>query len=638
MKRMRDAYARQLAETRASARAARGPGARARGQPRVSRHLRRLRSGAPALGLRVLRPARQGTERPRLVLGFRAHLKERHGPQAPDLHGQPLDDAGRPARCSSDARRTSRRSSATPPAATTPSAGRRKRPSTTRASGSRRSSAPKDAKRLSSRSGATESDNLAIKGVAEFYKDKGNHIITTVDRAQGGARHVQAAREGGLRGHLPPRRQGRPGRPGRRRKARSPTRRSSCQRDAREQRDRDGAAHRGDRRRSRASEGVLFHSDAVQGVGKIDVRRPATTTSTSRRSPRTRSYGPEGRRRPLRPPQQAARAPRRADGRRRSRARDALGDAATCRSSSASARRAEILAPRGQGRERAPRRAARATPTSASQAQLDETFINGSMEHRAARATSTSASTYVEGEGLMMAHQGRGGARRGSACTSATLEPSYVLRALGVGDELAHTRASASASAASTPRKRSTTWPTSWSARSSKLRDLSPLYEMAQRRHRYQEHPVGGALRPASDQGQERHGVQRRKSSSTTRTRGTSGTLDKDDPSVGTGLVGAPACGDVMRLQIKVNDAGRHRGREVQDVRLRLGDRVVVARHRVGQGHDASTRPMDDQEHPDRRGAEPAAGEDPLLGPGRGRHQERHRRLPEEAGRAPAQR
>jgi nitrogen fixation NifU-like protein len=34
------------------------------------------------------------------------------------------------------------------------------------------------------------------------------------------------------------------------------------------------------------------------------------------------------------------------------------------------------------------------------------------------------------------------------------------------------------------------------------------------------------------------------------------GTLDKDDPSVGTGMVGAPACGDVMRLQIKVNEAG----------------------------------------------------------------------------------
>ena len=45
-----------------------------------------------------------------------------------------------------------------------------------------------------------------------------------------------------------------------------------------------------------------------------------------------------------------------------------------------------------------------------------------------------------------------------------------------------------------------------------------------------------------------------------------------------------------MRLQLKVSDAGDHRGREVQDVRLRLGDRVVVAGDRVGQGQDASTR------------------------------------------------
>ncbi len=68
------------------------------------------------------------------------------------------------------------------------------------------------------------------------------------------------------------------------------------------------------------------------------------------------------------------------------------------------------------------------------------------------------------------------------------------------------------------------------------------------------------------------------------------GTLDKDDPSVGTGLVGAPACGDVMQLQLKVSERRHHRGRQVQDVRLRLGDRVVVARDRVDQGQDASTR------------------------------------------------
>ena len=108
------------------------------------------------------------------------------------------------------------------------------------------------------------------------------------------------------------------------------------------------------------------------------------------------------------------------------------------------------------------------------------------------------------------------------------------------------------------------------------------------------------------------------------------GSFDKDDPNVGTGLVGAPACGDVMQLQIKVNRDGRHRGRQVQDLRLRLGHRVVVARDRVGQGQDAR-RGADDQEHADRRGAEPAAGEDSLLGARRGRDQGRHRRLPEEA-------
>ena len=64
------------------------------------------------------------------------------------------------------------------------------------------------------------------------------------------------------------------------------------------------------------------------------------------------------------------------------------------------------------------------------------------------------------------------------------------------------------------------------------------------------------------------------------------GTLDKSDPNVGTGLVGAPACGDVMRLQIKDHRRGRHRGRQVQDLRLRLGDRLELAGDRVGQGQD----------------------------------------------------
>jgi NifU-like protein involved in Fe-S cluster formation len=45
---------------------------------------------------------------------------------------------------------------------------------------------------------------------------------------------------------------------------------------------------------------------------------------------------------------------------------------------------------------------------------------------------------------------------------------------------------------------------------------------------------------------------------------------------VGTGMVGAPACGDVMKLQIKVDEARRHRGRTLQDLRLRLGHRLVA--------------------------------------------------------------
>jgi cysteine desulfurase len=68
---------------------------------------------------------------------------------------------------------------------------------------------------------------------------------------------------------------------------------------------------------------------------------------------------------------------------------------------------------------------------------LEETYINGNEEHRMPHVTNMSFK-HVEGEGLMMTFNQNIGLSSGSACTSASLEPSYVLVALGLGDDLAH--------------------------------------------------------------------------------------------------------------------------------------------------------------------------------------------------------
>jgi cysteine desulfurase len=69
--------------------------------------------------------------------------------------------------------------------------------------------------------------------------------------------------------------------------------------------------------------------------------------------------------------------------------------------------------------------------------QIDETYVNGTTEHRLPHVANISFK-YVEGEGLMMGFNKTIALSSGSACTSASLEPSYVLKALGLGDDLAH--------------------------------------------------------------------------------------------------------------------------------------------------------------------------------------------------------
>ncbi len=68
---------------------------------------------------------------------------------------------------------------------------------------------------------------------------------------------------------------------------------------------------------------------------------------------------------------------------------------------------------------------------------VEEAYVNGNREHRLPHTTNISFK-YVEGEGLMMGFNKNIALSSGSACTSASLEPSYVLKALGLGDDLAH--------------------------------------------------------------------------------------------------------------------------------------------------------------------------------------------------------
>jgi cysteine desulfurase len=109
-------------------------------------------------------------------------------------------------------------------------------------------------------------------------------------------------------------------------------------------------------------------------------------------------------------------------------------------------------------------------------AELDEVYINGTMEHRLPGNLNISFA-YVEGESLLMGINDIA-VSSGSACTSATLEPSYVLKALGAGDDLAHSSIRFGLGRFNTEAEVDYV-----AARVietvKRLRELSPLYEMA---------------------------------------------------------------------------------------------------------------------------------------------------------------
>jgi cysteine desulfurase len=108
--------------------------------------------------------------------------------------------------------------------------------------------------------------------------------------------------------------------------------------------------------------------------------------------------------------------------------------------------------------------------------KVEESYLNGDKEQRLPHVTNISFK-YVEGEGLMMGFNKNIALSSGSACTSASLEPSYVLKALGLGDDLAHSSLRFGLGRYTTEEQIDFTIE-QVSNTVNKLREMSPLWEM----------------------------------------------------------------------------------------------------------------------------------------------------------------
>jgi cysteine desulfurase len=289
----------------------------------------------------------------------------------------------------------------------------------------------KDAKEVVLTSGATESDNLALKGVAEFYKDKGNHIITTVTEHKAILDTCKRLEKEGCEvTYLAVGKDGLVDPDDVKKAITDKTILVSVMLANNEIGTVQPLEAIGNITRER---GVLLHSDAVQGVGKVEFDVQKMNVDLASVSSH-KIYGPKG---------VGALYVRRSKPRVRIVAQmDGGGHERGMRSGTLAVpliagfgKACEILTREGKA-ESAKLTVLRERLRSRIMSRLDEVYVNGSLEHRLPGNINISFN-FVEGEGLMMAMKDVA-VSSGSACTSASLEPSYVLRALGVGDELAH--------------------------------------------------------------------------------------------------------------------------------------------------------------------------------------------------------
>ena len=320
-------------------------------------------------------------------------------------------------------------------------------------------------------SGATESDNLMIKGVAEMYREKGNHIITQAIEHKAVLDTCKRLEKYGYEvTYLPVQRDGRVN-PEDVRKAITPkTILITIMYANNEIGIINPMAEIG---KISKEHGMIFAVDGVQAVGKIPVDVQKDNIDLLAISGH-KIYGPKG---------VGALYVRRRNPRvQLSAIIDGGGHERGMRSGTLNVTgiiglgKACELAQQEMPEESKKMRALRDRLRAGLEAKLDEVFINGSMEHRLPNNLNMSFA-YVEGESLLMGINDVA-VSSGSACTSATLEPSYVLKALGVGEDLAHTSIRFGLGRFNT--EEDVDYVTDKMVQVvTKLRELSPLYEMA---------------------------------------------------------------------------------------------------------------------------------------------------------------
>jgi cysteine desulfurase len=288
-----------------------------------------------------------------------------------------------------------------------------------------------DPKEIIFTSGATEGDNLAIKGVFEMYASKGNHIITAntehkavldtckhIEKVGGEVTYLQVKPDGLI--DL--------------KELEAAIRPTTILIAIMYGNNEIGVIQPVREISALAKKnGVLFFTDGVQAVGKIpvDVNKDGIDLMAFTAH---KMYGPKG---------VGALYVRRKNPRVKVTAQmDGGGHERGMRSGTLNVpgivgfgKAAELA--RLEMEQDAKRLGALRDKLETELLKIEEAYVNGNREHRLPHVTNISFK-HVEGEGLLMGFNKNIALSSGSACTSASLEPSYVLKALGLGDDLAH--------------------------------------------------------------------------------------------------------------------------------------------------------------------------------------------------------